>query len=62
MSSAIASALAIGHQQREMAGKGSTGANAAIYDVDACVLGKAYISAGIASATQVCLFQYNCTA
>lgn len=53
LSSAIASALAIGHQQREMGENNPNGANAKLIAVDACVLGKAYVSAGIAKAVQL---------
>jgi thiamine-phosphate diphosphorylase len=56
LSSVIASALAIGHQQRSLVmvvgdDIGGTGAGAAtsIYLTDACVLAKAYITAGVAS-------------
>lgn len=52
LSSSIASALAIGHQYREQ-GNSESGANSAIYDVDACVLGKAYVTAGIDRGVQV---------
>jgi len=62
LSSVIASALAIGHQQRSI-GIGSeseggntgtrtgtgTGAARSIYTVDACVLAKAYVTAGVAN-------------
>ena len=60
LSSVIASALAIGHQQRSTGtGIGSesgntgigigTGAARSIYMVDACVLAKAYVTAGLAN-------------
>jgi len=52
LSSSIASALAIGHQYREQ-GNSESGANSAIYDVDACVLGKAYVTAGIDRGVQL---------
>lgn len=53
LSSVIASALAIGHQQRSFVGRGGgdgvgTGAATSIYMTDACVLAKAYITAGVA--------------
>lgn len=55
LSSVIASALAIGHQQRslvavgcESSSMGGTGAARSIYMTDACVLAKAYITAGVA--------------
>ena len=61
LSSAIASAFAIGHQQREFlndskesSSQSILGANAAIHAVDACVLAKAYISSGISQGVQVC--------
>lgn len=58
LSSAIASALAIGHQQREfsLAGGGhvsTTGAGVSMGIVDACVLGKAYVTAGIDKGVQL---------
>lgn len=52
LSSVIASALAIGHQQRSIVGS-ETGAGSAIYMIDACVLAKAYVTAGIASGVQL---------
>jgi hydroxymethylpyrimidine/phosphomethylpyrimidine kinase len=62
LSSVIASALALGHQRREVVestGEHMEGASSAIYPVDACCLAKAYVTAGIAfgqavsSSTQV---------
>ena len=58
LSSAIASALAIGHQKREMARRAdvnsiSTGAEIAMDAVSACVLGKAYVAAGIDKGKQL---------
>lgn len=53
LSSAIASALAMGHQQRELYKTSSSsntnisGAMTAMDTLDACVLGKAYVTAGI---------------
>jgi hydroxymethylpyrimidine/phosphomethylpyrimidine kinase len=52
LSSVIASALAIGHQQRSMR-QGGTGANRAIYTIDACCLAKAYITEGVRRGVQV---------
>lgn len=52
LSSAIASALAIGHQQRSSQSSG-TGAARSIYVIDACVLGKAYVTAGISRSSQL---------
>jgi len=52
LSSVIASALAIGHQQRSIVGS-QTGAGSAIYMIDACVLAKAYVTAGVASSVQL---------
>ena len=49
LSSAIASALALGHQQREF-NNTQQGATSAIYPVDACCLAKAYVTAGISKA------------
>lgn len=51
LSSAIASALALGEQRREAVGTDSSlaqGSTSAIYPVDACCLAKAYVTAGIA--------------
>ena len=49
LSSALATSLALGHQQREMVtGPSGTGAARAIYAVDACCLSKAFVTAGIA--------------
>jgi len=54
LSSAIASALALGHQQRDMvAATSGTGAARAIYAIDACCLAKAYVTAGIARGVQL---------
>ena len=54
LSSAIASALAKGHQQRNMVSATSgTGAARAIYAIDACCLAKAYVTAGIARGVQL---------
>lgn len=54
LSSAIASALAIGHQQRSLSGNNAaTGAGQAIKMIDACCLGKAYVTAGIGQGKQV---------
>jgi len=52
LSSTIASAFAIGYQQRELS-MNTNGANAAIHDLDAFVLSKAYISAGIFNGVQL---------
>lgn len=57
LSSVIASSLAIGHQQRSLAGgvggEIGTGAARSIYMVDACILAKAYITAGVASGVAI---------
>lgn len=56
LSSVIASALAIGHQQRALVGTESgvgTGAARSIYMIDACVLAKAYVTAGVAQGVQL---------
>jgi len=58
LSSVIASALAIGHQQRSLvvgtASSGTgTGAARSIYMIDACVLAKAYVTAGVARGVQL---------
>ncbi len=55
----IASALALGHQQRsisEVDGGGGTGATRAIYMIDACCLAKAYVTEGVGRGVQVSLF------
>ena len=52
LSSVIASALAIGHQQRSLIESGS-GAARSIYIIDACCLAKAYVTAGVAQGVQV---------
>ena len=57
MSSVIASALAIGHQQRSLS-EGGTGADRAIYMIDACCLAKAYVTEGVRRGVQVSL-QYD---
>jgi hydroxymethylpyrimidine kinase / phosphomethylpyrimidine kinase / thiamine-phosphate diphosphorylase len=46
LSSAIASALALGHQRREMQDS-PQGATSAILPIDACCLAKAYVTAGL---------------
>ena len=51
LSSAIASALALGQQRRQAVEKDASyaeGATSAIHPVDACCLAKAYVTAGIA--------------
>lgn len=60
LSSVIASALALGHQQRSMSGSKhaasggeGTGATRAIHMIDACCLAKAYITEGVARGVQV---------
>mmetsp|Transcript_21831 Transcript_21831/g.47674 ORF Transcript_21831/g.47674 Transcript_21831/m.47674 type:complete len:618 (+) Transcript_21831:103-1956(+) len=54
LSSAIASALAIGHQQRDLVSATSgTGAARAVYAIDACCLAKAYVTAGIGKGVQL---------
>ena len=56
LSSVIASALAIGHQQRALTADESgagTGAARSIYMIDACVLAKAYVTAGVARGVQL---------
>ena len=58
LSSVIASALALGHQQRSMSqgagsSEGGTGANRAIYMIDACCLAKAYVTEGVGRGVQV---------
>lgn len=54
LSSAIASALAIGHQQREtVSAESGTGAARAILPIDACCLAKAYVTAGIGRGVQL---------
>jgi hydroxymethylpyrimidine kinase/phosphomethylpyrimidine kinase/thiamine-phosphate diphosphorylase len=45
LSSAIASALALGHRERSFSDK--SGATSSILPIDACCLGKAYVTAGI---------------
>jgi hypothetical protein len=46
--------LAIGHQQRSLSGNNAaTGAGQAIEMIDACCLGKAYVTAGIGQGKQV---------
>jgi len=52
LSSVIASALAIGHQQRSLIESGS-GAARSIYIIDACCLAKAYVTAGVAQGVQL---------
>jgi hydroxymethylpyrimidine kinase/phosphomethylpyrimidine kinase/thiamine-phosphate diphosphorylase len=52
LSSAIASALATGEQQRELA-TDQQGATSAIYPIDACCLAKAYVTAGIYTGVQL---------
>ncbi len=52
LSSVIASALAIGHQQRSLLESGS-GAARSIYTIDACCLAKAYVTAGVARGVQL---------
>lgn len=62
LSSAIASALALGHQQQQLRQSPSSncnkesindGATSAMKPIDACCLGKAYVAAGIARAVQL---------
>lgn len=54
LSSAIASALALGHQQKQQQSSSSKdGATVAIQPIDACCLGKAYVTAGIARGVQL---------
>lgn len=54
LSSAIAAALATGHQQRDIVSATSgSGAARAIYTIDACCLAKAYVTAGIARGVQL---------
>lgn len=54
LSSAIASALAIGHQQRATgSAQSGTGAARAILPIDACCLAKAYVTAGIGRGVQL---------
>mmetsp|Transcript_41333 Transcript_41333/g.125099 ORF Transcript_41333/g.125099 Transcript_41333/m.125099 type:complete len:591 (-) Transcript_41333:111-1883(-) len=54
LSSAIASALAIGHKQRAtVSDQTGTGAARAILPVDACCLAKAYVTAGIGRGVQL---------
>ena len=57
LSSVIASALALGHQQRSITegaeGEGGTGATRAIHMIDACCIAKAYITEGVARGIQV---------
>lgn len=52
LSSAIASAMALGHQQRELNHR-STGACRAIQAIDACCVAKGYIAAGIERGLQL---------
>jgi len=53
LSSAIAAAMAIGHQQRSLVSKSfGTGAARAIQLIDACCLAKAYVTAGIGQGVQ----------
>jgi len=49
LSSVIASALALGHQRRQLDDQ-PQGATSAIYPIDACCLAKAYVTAGIGKA------------
>ncbi len=50
----IASALALGHQQRSLIGdKTGTGATRAIHMIDACCLAKAYVTEGVAKGVQL---------
>jgi hydroxymethylpyrimidine kinase/phosphomethylpyrimidine kinase/thiamine-phosphate diphosphorylase len=54
LSSAIASALALGEQQRELQETTQKqGATSAIYPIDACCLAKAYVTAGIYAGVQL---------
>jgi hydroxymethylpyrimidine kinase/phosphomethylpyrimidine kinase/thiamine-phosphate diphosphorylase len=54
LSSAIASALALGEQQRERQDTTQQqGATSAIYPIDACCLAKAYVTAGIYTGVQL---------
>jgi hydroxymethylpyrimidine kinase/phosphomethylpyrimidine kinase/thiamine-phosphate diphosphorylase len=54
LSSAIASALALGEQQRELQETTDRqGATSAIYPIDACCLAKAYVTAGIYAGVQL---------
>ena len=52
LSSAIASALALGHQQQQPSAN-KNGATAAIQPIDACCLAKAYVTAGIGRGVQL---------
>ena len=49
LSSAMASALALGEQERQLADGERRGAVSSIYPIDACCLAKAYVTAGIYS-------------
>jgi hypothetical protein len=67
LSSAIASALALGHQRRQLVestGEHMEGATSAIYPVDACCLAKAYVTAGIvhgqAVSSSILVIRYIC--
>jgi len=53
LSSAIASALAIGHWQRQIAGNAGGGAAMAIRTIDACCIAKEYVTAGVARGMQL---------
>lgn len=56
LSSAIASALALGYQRRLQAmenANASTGTTKAIFEIDACCLGKAYVTQGIGRGVQI---------
>jgi len=54
LSAAIASTMAIGHQQRALdTGVASSGASRAIQTIDACCIAKAYVTAGISLGVQL---------
>jgi len=55
LSSVIASALALGHQQRSINGidEEGTGATRAIHMIDACCLAKAYVTEGVGRGVQL---------
>jgi hydroxymethylpyrimidine kinase/phosphomethylpyrimidine kinase/thiamine-phosphate diphosphorylase len=53
LSSAMASALALGERQRELQDSSRQGATSSIYPIDACCLAKAYVTAGIHAGVQL---------
>ena len=61
LSSVIASALALGHQQRSIndVDGGGTGATRAIHMIDACCLAKAYVSEGVGRGVQVSFYKFS---